>query len=145
VAEAERLRREEKELCWRYHRKFDNGDGTVTDYKTYLMWQQSGSDTELDFEEAVAYVQELNYRRFADCRDWRLPTIDELRSLLTSERQSNGLYIEPIFKYKYKPGDLFLSSSLYGESSAWRVDFRSGFVQYYFKSHSDYVRAVRNA
>jgi len=142
VAASER-RRKEEEHCRRYRRKFDNGDGTITDYATALMWQQSGSDTGLNFEEAVAYVQELNYRRFAGFRDWRLPTIDELRSLLTSERQSNGLYIEPIFEYK--PENLFLSSSLCGESSARRVDFRSGFVPYYFKSHSDYVRAVRNA
>ena len=69
----------------------DNGDGTVTDLVTGLMWQQSpdtDGDGEIDaadkltYDEAVAYPTSLNARRFAGFTDWRLPTIKELFSLI---------------------------------------------------------------
>jgi len=68
------------------------------DFATGLMWQKSGSDNWLTHEKAKTYIQELNYNRFAGYSDWRLPTVDELKSLLTSEKQSNGMYINPIFE-----------------------------------------------
>lgn len=38
----------------------DNGNSTVTDHTTGLMWQQSGSDSRIKYEEAQAYVDKLN-------------------------------------------------------------------------------------
>ena len=42
----------------------DNGDGTITDNATGLMWQQAGSD-KLNYKKALKYVQSLNQKRFA--------------------------------------------------------------------------------
>ncbi len=62
-----------------YH---DNGDGTVTDLNTGLMWQQGYAEDKLTYTEALAYVQEMNARHLAGYGDWRLPSIKQLYSLI---------------------------------------------------------------
>ena len=63
----------------------DNGNGTVSDTSTGLMWQQdTARDTEgnydpMTWEEALAYCES---RTIGGHTDWRLPTIKELRSLV---------------------------------------------------------------
>lgn len=56
----------------------DNGDGTVSDLVTGLMWQQDAGD-KLTFEQAVDGADSFN---LAGYDDWRLPTIKELFSLI---------------------------------------------------------------
>lgn len=66
----------------------DNGDSTVTDLVTGLMWQKSPDmdgngiinyDDKMYFDEALAYAASFN---LAGYNDWRLPTIKELYSLI---------------------------------------------------------------
>ncbi len=66
----------------------DNGDGTVTDNVTGLMWQQScdingdgviNVDDKMSQLEAVAAAEDFN---LAGYTDWRLPTIKEQFSLI---------------------------------------------------------------
>ncbi len=61
----------------------DNGDGTVTDTSTGLMWQQAGSSNSMTWEQALAYCEGLNLGGYTD---WRLPTIKELYSLVDYTR-----------------------------------------------------------
>jgi len=75
----------------------NNGDGTITDLATGLMWEKSGSPDTIKYENAKSYVATLNQKRFAGHKGWRLPTVDELVSLLTPERMNRDLYIDPIF------------------------------------------------
>jgi len=56
----------------------DNGDGTVTDLQTGLMWQQDPGD-KMSFDDAVAGAATFNLGGYTD---WRLPTIKELYSLI---------------------------------------------------------------
>lgn len=56
----------------------DNGDGTVTDLVTGLMWQQDPG-AKMTFDQAVAGADDFN---LAGYNDWRLPTIKELYSLI---------------------------------------------------------------
>ncbi len=60
----------------------DNGDGTVTDSNTGLMWQQGFSASKVTFAEAPGYVDTMNTQRLAGYNDWRLPTIKQLYSLI---------------------------------------------------------------
>jgi hypothetical protein len=60
----------------------DNGDGTVTDNVTGLMWQQGFADTKLTYTQAQAYVATLNSENYCGYSDWRLATIKELYSLI---------------------------------------------------------------
>jgi hypothetical protein len=75
----------------------DNNDDTITDRATGLMWQKSGSSSSTDNGSAKEYVNELNRQRFAGYADWRMPTIEELASLLTRKR-ANGVYKPSIFQ-----------------------------------------------
>ncbi|MCP4352452.1 MAG: DUF1566 domain-containing protein [Desulfobacterales bacterium] len=119
----------------------DNGDGTVTDSKTGLMWQQSGSDKLVAYKKKQAYVDKLNKGKgFASYKDWRLPTIKELKSLLEKERQSNGLFINPIFDSKQR---WCWSSDKRAFGGAWYVNFNKGNVDWNYLNDSD-VRAVRS-
>ena len=73
----------------------DNGDGTVTDNVTGLMWQQT-MDEKMTFEDASQYAQNST---LAGYDDWRMPTIKELWSLMDYTGQSGGetaieLYID---------------------------------------------------
>jgi len=75
----------------------DNGDGTVTDKVTGLMWQKGGSPSEMTFDEAVMYTKELNSSRISGYGDWRLPTMEELCSLLEAEPNKHGKFIDNLF------------------------------------------------
>jgi len=63
----------------------DNGDGTVTDRKTGLMWVRTDTMNDLkkwvNYQEAVDYVWELKAGKFAGYDDWRLPGRDEMLAL----------------------------------------------------------------
>ncbi|QEP42386.1 DUF1566 domain-containing protein [Ectothiorhodospiraceae bacterium BW-2] len=77
----------------------DNGDGTVTDVKTKLMWQRcsvgqtwsgsgcSGKAKKFKWEKAKALTD-----RFAGHNDWRTPTIQELNSLVYCSNGQPGYY-----------------------------------------------------
>ena len=119
----------------------DNDDGTVTDYATGLMWQKSGSDNWVGYDEAVAYIKQINHLNFAGYSDWNLPTVDELKSLLTQEKQSNGLYIHSIFD---KTQRNCWTSDQRKHNEGWVVLFSEGIVDRNYCEYNIYkVRAVR--
>lgn len=60
-------------------------DGQVVyDHASGLMWQQSGSNKYMFYEQAKEYVAKLNSDQFAGFSDWRLPTLEEATSLMKS-------------------------------------------------------------
>jgi hypothetical protein len=61
----------------------DNGNGTVTDHATGLMWQQGDSVVTQNWEQALAYAEGLE---LAGYRDWRLPNAKELQSIVDYTR-----------------------------------------------------------
>ena len=56
----------------------DNGNGTVTDLNTGLMWQKSVGN-KMTYDQAAANVSSFHLAGYSD---WRLPTIKELYSLI---------------------------------------------------------------
>ncbi|TEW50655.1 Lcl C-terminal domain-containing protein [Psychromonas algicola] len=56
----------------------NNGDGTVTDNNTGMMWQKTPDYDHYSYENAISYCKNLS---IAGNTDWRLPTIKELFSL----------------------------------------------------------------
>ena len=61
----------------------DNGDGTVTDRATGLMWAKNDSGKGLNWEQALAYTENLE---LAGHGDWRLPNAKELQSIVDYSR-----------------------------------------------------------
>jgi hypothetical protein len=118
----------------------DNGDGTVTDTSTGLMWQQSTSNEHLlPWTAALSYCENLP---LAGYTDWRLPNMKELRTIVDYETCS------PAINTDYFP-DTMLSdywSSTTREvfpSNAWAIDFTYGRDSDHGKTGGHYVRAVR--
>ena len=82
----------------------DNGDSTITDYATGLMWAQndSGSDAPdgLNWEEALAYGETQNAANYLGYSDWRLPSVKELQSIMDYDRSpdtTDSAAIDPLF------------------------------------------------
>ena len=116
----------------------DNGDGTVTDGNTGLMWQQAEGGS-MDWEGAITYCEALS---LAGYTDWRLPNIKELESIT-----EDSLY-DPAIDTNYFPDThtsfCWSSTTWAGSSSfAWHVYFDNGGVDISSKSIDGYVRCVR--
>ena len=117
----------------------DNGDGTVTDNVTGLMWQQAVPSTNYTWANAAAYCPTLT---LAGHSDWRLPSVIELVSIVDLGQSSpsiNGTY------FPNTPAYWFWSSSpVAGSPSlAWDVNFSFGNTDYGDVSVTDVVRCVR--
>lgn len=70
----------------------DNGNGTVTDKATGLMWTQDDSGEALDWENALLSAENLTY---AGYKNWRLPSVKELQAIV----DYSGVFpaIDPLF------------------------------------------------
>lgn len=88
-----------------------NGDGTVTDRATGLMWQQNDDGKGRDWKSALAYCSGL---RLAGHDDWRLPDVKELQSIVDYRRSSPA--IDPRFFTLRDPNGWFWSSTTHGDN-----------------------------
>ena len=67
----------------------DNGDGTVTDTKTGLMWAVKDNGGLINWSIAHSYCQSYNGGGHTD---WRVPTQGELQSLYDPDIQNKNDY-----------------------------------------------------
>ena len=118
----------------------DQGD-MVVDHATGLMWQKSGSDTSLTYQDAQAYIDTLNRERLGGYADWRLPTVPELLSLITKKEQSNMLFFNPIFGVMQRW--CWSADRASSAGPAWYVNFMYGEVHWFPVVIEYYVRGVR--
>jgi len=78
----------------------DNGDGTLTDVSTGLMWALDDSGVGMDWQTALAWAQERNAESYLGYADWRLPDVKELQSLVDYGRAPDVTgtpAIDPLF------------------------------------------------
>ncbi len=79
----------------------DNGDSTVSDLATELMWMRDDSQIGMDWESALIYAQTKNAENYLGYSDWRLPNAKELHSILDYTRSpttTNSAAIDPVFQ-----------------------------------------------
>ena len=75
----------------------DNGDGTITDKATGLMWMKNDSSKDMSWEDALSYAASLHY---AGHDDWRLPDVKQLQSIVDYTRSpatTQSPAIDPLF------------------------------------------------
>jgi len=64
----------------------DNGDGTITDRATGLMWSKEDSRNGLNWEEALAWAHSCNKANYLGHNDWRLPNVRTLQGIVDYAR-----------------------------------------------------------
>lgn len=72
-------------------------DNIVVDHATNLVWYPSGSEKPLDYFAAQEWIEELNERSYAGRSDWRMPTTEELLSLMETAATSRKALIDLMF------------------------------------------------
>ena len=126
--------------------EFASHGGVVKDKETQLEWQNKykGDIKELDWKGATAYCQNLTLQGDG----WRLPTKDELSSLIdrkTIHTEKSGDAINKVFLNKNITGfDYWTSSVAEDEPNLrWGVNFKRGYTGRYTKYYGLKVRCVR--
>jgi len=124
--------------CPTVGRFIDNGDGTVTDNCTGLMWQKETAPGMHTWQQALQYCEGLT---FAGHDDWRLPNVRELGSIIDYSRFDPS--IDPVFgaeSFWYWSS----STDIHQPYDAWIVHSQTGGVGDVDKEdYNAYVRAVR--
>jgi hypothetical protein len=140
----------------------DNGNGTITDTRTGLIWEKLSDDGTIhDKDTAYTWlnafstkVATLNADSFAGFTDWRVPNVNELQSLVVygtsypaidAAFNTNCAATCTVLTCSCTQSSAYWSSSTYVDipSDAWVVYSLDGYVVGYLKDNSAYVRAVR--
>ncbi|MBW1679703.1 MAG: DUF1566 domain-containing protein [Deltaproteobacteria bacterium] len=144
------------------NRFVDNRDGTVTDKATNLMWTKGGKTCQ--FDDIQAYIAEINEAHLGGKRDWRLPTLEELASLMekrkptaeevsmshggnfisenSGETDYNICYLDPVFDHE--ASKWCWSSDMFSVDKAWIAFFWKGYLKSEYLDWNVNVKAVRN-
>jgi hypothetical protein len=140
----------------------DNGDGTITDNITGLIWQQ-GPGEKMNWETAVTNLDDF---KLAGYDDWRIPTIKELYSLVefsgktgTSSDTSTPYVDTNYFKFTY--GDaagehrfidsqiltstIYDSTTLGNNTTVFGYNFADGCIKGYEITKNFYCYHVRGS
>ena len=162
----------QKGVAWPTPRFTDNGNGTVTDKLTGLMWQKNANcmkshypgfdndatlgDGAVTWVHALGFVAGINNGTYPLCgagySDWRLPNVKELQSLIDygfygpalPDTLGTGKWTEGNPFQGVKTANYWSSSTLASLTTyAWLVPFSDGYVGVNNKNDSYYVWPVR--
>lgn len=121
----------------------DNGDGTVTDIETGLMWVRNANiaHRSMNWEDAMKYCEEINLQGF---QDWRLPTKSDFLGLIDKEGIDVALPPGHPFSEVVKFGDYWTSSiNPLGPMYSYVVNVGNGSTRFSSKNKMGFVWAVR--
>ena len=116
----------------------DNGNDTVTDNVTCLVWQKQDLLVTRTLDEANVYCSTLNLSGMG----WRLPSKLEIFSLVDCGKYSpaiNQTYFPSAISSYYWSSTTYAADTSYAHS----VSFAGGYTSLDTKSTSRYVRCVR--
>jgi Protein of unknown function (DUF1566) len=121
---------------WSQDKRFvDNGDGTITDTKTHLMWMKKESHQQtghwLNWAGSFDYVKKANAEGFANHYDWQMPTLEDLKTLFEPDKTNSKqlgremtIHIDPIFE---KEGSgVWWALEDNGNFNAFGIEFNNG-------------------
>jgi hypothetical protein len=143
----------------------DNGDGTIRDNRTGLVWEKLSLDGSIhdvasrgiqNWPQAVEQqVATLNAMAFAGHIDWRLPNVRELASIVNAEKFDPAVSVEfhtnctdgcTVLTCSCTPPYYYWSSTTYAAAPAyaWTEHFSGVFVDASGKTQVQSMRAVRS-
>lgn len=134
-------------VAWPAPRFTDNGNGTVGDNLTGLIWSRHANapdlalganvcpnaESDMTWQQALDFIACLNTISFAGFADWRLPNVNELESMVNAESADPSVYLNangfgnanPV--KQVQSSDYWSSTTDAGDPlSAWDVSFRTG-------------------
>ena len=112
----------------------------IADQATGLIWQQAGSEYPIDWDRAQAYIRQINAQAFGGYTGWRLPTVNELLSLLNPPPPEEDFCFASPFSSVQK---WIWSGDTRSARASWLVNLEMGFVMSSDVTDCFYVRAVR--
>jgi len=132
----------------------DNGNSTVTDNDTGLMWKQcveglaggdctTGGVTSHTWQAALELATTVNSAGFAGYNDWRVPNLTELESLVARNCFNSAI------NSQFFPNDLASvvwssSPNANGSNSVWYISFYTGYTYITSRYNVEHVRLVRS-
>lgn len=107
----------------------------------------------MNWDDAMAWAEYVNTQGWCGYYDWRLPTIDELKILLTKDKQPTLHLNEVVFNdidlnFNVKLYRVWSSSPVAdGFNNACFVSFEDGYDYFHgsYKLNNYYVRLVRSS
>ena len=128
----------------------DNGDKTILDNETGLVWAKEDSwpiaQDWLNFQESLEFVDEMNKKDYLGFHDWRIPEREEIEKIFIADstilaRSNNEIHLDPLFA----PGGGNASWCLpFDQQAAFYFSYTSGNTQQFDQDYSQgYVRLVR--
>ena len=148
-------------MAWPEPRFTTNTDTTITDALTGLVWAPNGNvmptrdpgwdadstadDGAVTWQHALDYVAKLNSENYLSQKDWRLPNVNELESLINASESNNASWL-------IAQGFTAVQATYYWSSTtdagylvdAWAVDMSTVYVFYSKKSAYNFVWPVRS-
>lgn len=139
----------------------DNGDGTITDSKTGLMWKkclEGASGASCDIDSPIHFTWQESLERigvvnngigFAGYTDWRLPNIRELISIVEEQcayPAINTNHFPTLDPYSWSvwSASPYIDSRLTVQDNIWVVSFFDGSSVVAGRSNQLIVRLVRD-
>ncbi len=123
--------------AWAGERFIVNGNKTVTDSKTGLIWSASDNGVDVEYYDAEIITRESSLAGFTD---WRLPDKKELAQIYNPEnKNSQGFGITD----KIKLSECCQWSSYDSLDASSFIDFSNGKVEWTFKSDSEQLRFLQ--
>lgn len=147
-------------VVWPGPRFGTNGDTTITDNLTGLIWAPNGNlmpsrdsgwdadgtanDGAVTWQHALDYVAKLNAENYLGHNDWRLPNRKEMKSLINYGQPDTTQWLNSQGFTNVQATFYWSStSSAYNAIGAWRVDIHGGRVNNWFKTQYNPVWPVR--
>jgi len=130
-----------KGIAHEYETMAAHGGVIVFDKATNLMWQKSGSQDGVTFDDLEKYTLALNSRRFGGFDDWRVPTLEEAMSLMNPAKHGE-YYLGPEFDGSVI---MWTADRHVNDGAAWIVYFYDGICSGESVNYHGYIRAVRSS
>jgi hypothetical protein len=117
----------------------NNGNGTITDNLTNLIWQDTPYTDTLTWEQALVFAESLSFGGYTD---WRLPNIKELQSI--NDVSIINPSITPTFFNNIGIKKFWSSTTLPNQTTrAWYLHSEFGITTYDDKTKRNSIICVR--